>query len=64
MTRTNDVVCCFCGIGLARTDATALVVYPPQEPDEAQTLYSHATCLSDRVHASVPLHPSLLPDDG
>jgi hypothetical protein len=62
MTRTDNVICCFCGEGLLIAEATTLVVSPPQEPDEAQTLFGHAECLSTRVHASVPLHPSLLPE--
>jgi hypothetical protein len=60
---TDTVICCFCGERLPLTEAATLVVHSPKEPDEGQTLFAHAACLSNRVHASVPLHPSLLPDD-
>lgn len=60
---TSDArVCCFCGLPLEPARTTTLVVYPPTEPDEAQTLFCHGKCLVDRLDPAVPHHP-ILDDD-
>lgn len=51
--------CAFCGQELEVAFALTLVVYPPSESDESQTLNCHGRCLSDLVHPSIPLHPGV-----
>ena len=51
--------CCFCGLSLGPLRTTTLVVYPPTEPEEAQTLFCHGKCLVDRLDRGVPHHPIL-----
>lgn len=55
----NDVVCCFCGRSLKMSAAVQLLVIPPGECDESQTLYCHGDHLRQAVHASIPLHPDI-----
>jgi hypothetical protein len=56
------MTCCFCGQSLELARTTTLVVYPPTEPDEAQTLFCHGKCLVIRLDPAVPHHP-ILDDD-
>lgn len=55
----NSVVCCFCGRSLTISDAVQLLVIPPGQPDEGQTLYCHRDHLRTAVHSSIPLHPDI-----
>jgi hypothetical protein len=54
-------MCCFCGAGLVDHEAVELVAYPSADRDEAQGLWAHARCLAERLHPSVPRHPSIKP---
>lgn len=54
--------CCFCALPLELARTTTLVVYPPTELDEAQTLFCHGKCLVDRLDRTVPLGQQQLDD--
>lgn len=60
--KSEAMTCCFCGQSLERARTTTLIVYPPTEPDEAQTLFCHGKCLVSRLDPAVPHHP-ILDDD-
>lgn len=49
------VTCAFCGVLIEVAFAVTLVAY--RSMDESQTLYCHGTCLAERLHPSIPLHP-------
>ena len=51
--------CAFCGQELEIAFAVTLVLYPPSELEESQTLHCHGRCLTELVHPSIPLHPGL-----
>jgi len=55
----DSVVCCFCLGKMRMSEAAAIVVEPPGARDEPQGLWAHPTCLMERVHRSVPMHPTL-----
>lgn len=59
----DDVVCCFCGLGLKAEAAVSLIVYPPQNRDESQHLWAHTACFTEKLDPSVPIHPDLLTSD-
>ena len=52
-------VCCFCGLDVMDSEAVTIVLYPPVEKEDSQTLYCHRKCLSELVSEKVPLHPGL-----
>lgn len=54
-----SVICCFCGEALDDVWATTLAVTPPRLDDETQGLYCHGRCLIERLHLSIPFHPSI-----
>jgi len=56
---TAGATCCFCGRALEAPRTTTLVVFPPTEPDESQTLFCHGKCLVERLRPDVPHHPIL-----
>lgn len=51
--------CCFCGFAIATQRGEPLVLSLSVDDEGAQALYSHISCLKQRVHPSVPL---LLPE--
>lgn len=55
-------VCCFCARPAEPARRTTIVVYPPTEPEESQTLLCHGKCLVERLDPRVPHHP-ILDDD-
>ncbi|GAB2986270.1 hypothetical protein GCM10027049_26900 [Mucilaginibacter puniceus] len=59
MDQNNEVVCCFCGLGLKIQEAVLLVVYPVYNNDESQQLYCHREHLKEKLIESIPLHPDL-----
>lgn len=56
----STTTCALCGKTLEVGFAVTLVVYPRSTDDESQTLYCHGSCLAERVHPSVPLHPGII----
>jgi hypothetical protein len=64
MAVAETVVCCFCALSLPERDAVQIAVWPTRERDESQNFYSHHTCLLSRLHAEIPLHPSLEDESG
>ena len=55
-----EVMCCFCGGGLANTEAVELGLTAPEDRNAAQGDYAHARCVADRFHPDVPLLPEIL----
>lgn len=49
--------CAFCAREVEAVIAVTMVLYPPSEDDESQTLYCHGVCLAEHIHPSIPLHP-------
>lgn len=58
----ESVTCCFCAMTLGVDEAVELHVLPTPERDESQGLYAHRTCLTARLHPTVPRHPALEPE--
>ena len=50
-----SVQCSFCGDGIVRRPPEPLSLLIPLEDSGAQELFSHLSCLRDRLHPSVPL---------
>jgi hypothetical protein len=50
--------CAFCGRPIEVAFAVTVVLYPPSVDEKSQTLYCHGACLAERLHSSIPLHPS------
>jgi hypothetical protein len=55
----DEVCCCFCGRWLSDQIAVRIEVSTVEMGDESQVLFAHKTCLSEKIHPSVPLHPDL-----
>jgi ribosomal protein S27E len=53
----DDVICAFCGRGLAEAGAIKLLLIAPS--GETQTIFAHATHLLDCLQSSVPIHPDI-----
>lgn len=54
MTATEDVLCCFFGDSLAEADSVLMAIYPTVDRKTSQGMYSHRSCLSERLHPSIP----------
>ena len=59
----DNVVCCFCGLGLRAESAVSLIAFPPRNPEESQNFWAHAGCFATRLDPSVPVHPDLVMAD-
>jgi hypothetical protein len=51
--------CCFCAEVVTDRDAF-VAVSPAVDESEVQALYCHPACLDERLHQSIPRHPTLL----
>ena len=49
-----EVVCCFCGQGLAFDKAIEITIKINEDADEVQAVYAHINCLDKALHQSVP----------
>ena len=58
--QNQNYVCCFCGKTIEDEVFIVLDVTATDSLDERQGLYCHKSCLSEVLHADIPLHPSLL----
>ncbi len=58
----EQAVCCFCGEALPFLNAPMLVLYTRIGSDSNQSLFTHATCLRDRVIDDVILITELEDD--
>lgn len=50
--------CCFCAKAVEPRDGARIVIYPTPELDELQEVRAHRSCLAERLHPSVALHPA------
>ncbi len=55
----TDAICAFCSRPVEMPLATMLVAHPPLAVGEAQTLYCHGSCLTERLAPGIPLHPDI-----
>lgn len=70
----NGYQCWFCGQGIDRADASAVVMTveslwrwdagSPREDDPVQSVYAHSSCAKDRLKgATMDLEPSIFGED-